>query len=471
MKKTRKLILSSLATIAVCASLIVGSTFALFTSESKTNIAVTSGKVNVVATFQNFNAYSVTEDPNGDLTVAEGLGAGKYSYKAVNADGLFDNGGAWELSTNALTLERVTPGDKVDFTLQMKNNSNVDIQYRLKINVSTEGYPLMRGLILSMDGTEYEELAYYTGAWVYDRIANHTDDMQDIAFSIWMPVTAGNEYQDLKDLSITFTVEAIQANGITDRNPTNYSKISELAAVVNGQAFDNMSDALAAAQDGDTITLFSDTSNTQLTLARDVTIDLNGKNLTGTIAAENGKTVTLTSNTNDPIALTREPNPQRPDMPAAGPAITSTGKLALENISLKSTNVTLGSSLIQMNNNDSVETTLNNGTTLEVNNQSGTGIEICRGTIVLNNGSKINASLAGTRCIYVIGWGTVNIYLNGSDVLECVNGAYGILLSSENRNTNIYVNSQADYEKYYAMTACEANQSTVHWFINGVEVA
>lgn len=36
-------------TIALCMSLMAGATFALFTSESKVNIAVTSGKVSVVA--------------------------------------------------------------------------------------------------------------------------------------------------------------------------------------------------------------------------------------------------------------------------------------------------------------------------------------------------------------------------------------------------------------------------------------
>ena len=44
MKKSAK-ILSSLTAIAMSASLVVGGTYALFTSESKVNVAVTSGKV------------------------------------------------------------------------------------------------------------------------------------------------------------------------------------------------------------------------------------------------------------------------------------------------------------------------------------------------------------------------------------------------------------------------------------------
>ena len=46
--KRKNFIVSSILTIAMCVSMIVGSTFALFTSESKVNIAVSSGKVEVI---------------------------------------------------------------------------------------------------------------------------------------------------------------------------------------------------------------------------------------------------------------------------------------------------------------------------------------------------------------------------------------------------------------------------------------
>ena len=51
MKKTlkRNIIVSAILTIMLCVSLVAGATYALFTSESKVNIAVTSGKVEVVA--------------------------------------------------------------------------------------------------------------------------------------------------------------------------------------------------------------------------------------------------------------------------------------------------------------------------------------------------------------------------------------------------------------------------------------
>lgn len=47
MSKKRNVVLTSLTTIALSASVAVGGTFALFTSESKVNIAVTSGNGNL----------------------------------------------------------------------------------------------------------------------------------------------------------------------------------------------------------------------------------------------------------------------------------------------------------------------------------------------------------------------------------------------------------------------------------------
>lgn len=60
-------LLSSFLMIALCLSAIVGSTFALFTSESTTNIAVTSGKVEVEASVQDVVLYSMGEQQSGSF--------------------------------------------------------------------------------------------------------------------------------------------------------------------------------------------------------------------------------------------------------------------------------------------------------------------------------------------------------------------------------------------------------------------
>ena len=59
----KKSIVTSILVIALCFSVIAGATFALFTSESKVNVAVTSGNVEVVATAEN-DALSSTIGQN-----------------------------------------------------------------------------------------------------------------------------------------------------------------------------------------------------------------------------------------------------------------------------------------------------------------------------------------------------------------------------------------------------------------------
>ena len=70
MKKTNKRIVSSVASIALCASLVAGGSYALFTSESEVNVAVTSGTVKVVA--------SVNEGSLKTYSMGEAQTAGKY---------------------------------------------------------------------------------------------------------------------------------------------------------------------------------------------------------------------------------------------------------------------------------------------------------------------------------------------------------------------------------------------------------
>lgn len=95
-----KTFLGAVLSIALCASLIAGATFAIFTSESKVNIAVTSGKVNVTATVDNLRLYSLD---NIDLATLTG------TEKERTAEGKFLNEGTATLSGNTLSLDKLTP--------------------------------------------------------------------------------------------------------------------------------------------------------------------------------------------------------------------------------------------------------------------------------------------------------------------------------------------------------------------------
>lgn len=210
----KKIILSSVLTIALCLSLIAGSTFALFTSSSEVNVAVTAGKVEVVATLEDMATYSM-----GESTAVLGT---------------FANGGTASLTNEKeLVLSNVTPGDKVTFNVKIANESNVAASYRIKMMAVGE---LADGLV-GKAGDNGENTVPYTTLWT-------SIDMNaefEIPVSIELPKEAGNEYQG-KSAIVVITVEAVQ------RNATNVAWIGDVY-------YESLDAAMAAAQDGDTIRL------------------------------------------------------------------------------------------------------------------------------------------------------------------------------------------------------------------------
>lgn len=85
-----KVVVTALLAIVLCVSLIAGATFALFTSESSVNVAVTSGKVDVVASIGSYQLYSpssiamdgtVEDDANAATATTFANGGGGSSYR------------------------------------------------------------------------------------------------------------------------------------------------------------------------------------------------------------------------------------------------------------------------------------------------------------------------------------------------------------------------------------------------------
>ena len=120
MKNKKLLVFSSLAA-AVAVATAAGATYALFTSESKTDIAVASGKVNLSATINNLKMYS------GEWNESTS------SYDSKEVSGTFTNGGSAVLSANQLTLSKMSPMDKVTFTIDFDNQSNININSCISI--------------------------------------------------------------------------------------------------------------------------------------------------------------------------------------------------------------------------------------------------------------------------------------------------------------------------------------------------
>lgn len=192
----KKALVSSILTIALCLSLIAGSTFALFTSTSKVNVAVTAGKVDVVATIENVALYSPTKiGENGNIVDATNA-----------ASETFANGGTAMLEGNKLTLTNITPGDKVTFDVEIKNNSNVTVQYRSIVEkIADNG--LWAGLKVTIDGEAYNGETKKS-EWA---MLNVGSEVITVPVAIELPTTAGNAYQE-KSCELAYTVEAVQGN-------------------------------------------------------------------------------------------------------------------------------------------------------------------------------------------------------------------------------------------------------------------
>ena len=185
----KKVLLTSMMSIAMLASIASGATYALFTAEDSTNIAVTAGKVAV-------DAYV---DENSLKTYSMGVEQKTY--------GTFENGGFAKFDEKSnLKLDLLTPGDKASFVVKVDNNSNVNIKYQITLAMEGELAPALASKV-TIAGKEYSLIDGQTG--YIDLAAGK--DIPDVEVEVELPVEAGNKYQE-KSANITVNVEALQGN-------------------------------------------------------------------------------------------------------------------------------------------------------------------------------------------------------------------------------------------------------------------
>lgn len=150
MKSKKGILVGAIATIALCVSIVAGATFALFTSETKTNVVVKAGTVSVTATIKDgiTATHGVWSEEDGAYIVTAGLFAGTAEL---------DNE-----KKQTLTLENIVPTDKVSFTIAVKNDSTVPIKYRT-IVACTKDDGLAGGLSVTIDEQKFTTSAI--GEW------------------------------------------------------------------------------------------------------------------------------------------------------------------------------------------------------------------------------------------------------------------------------------------------------------------
>lgn len=218
-KCQKSTLISAVLAIVMCVSLLAGSTFALFTSESKVNLAVTSGNVEVVASIENIEKSYV--DENGETV----------SGKLFGGDATFADG--------TLSLDNIVPKDTVKFHVKIANNSSVAIKYRTVVTVVEDN-----GLAssLSIDLAGYQMIGT-KAASAYAKL-DAGEQPEVLPVTITLPES---ETTQRKSCKLSVSVEAVQGNaavadGLTSTDGTTMS--TRLAdgtvwydVLANGSAF------------------------------------------------------------------------------------------------------------------------------------------------------------------------------------------------------------------------------------------
>ena len=242
MKKTKKLILGSALAIGFCTSLMVGTTYALFTSESEVNIAVTSANVSLSAKVDANSVYTKQLDTEYQAGV---LGTYCGNVKVE------ENGD--------VTFANVVTGDAIKFDIVMSNTSSIAVKYRTAWEC--DNAEMLKSLTFKVNNAV---CVAGTGLWKPLAVGEAPEKL-----------TVEIEMNDVADATVqhtctlAFRVEAVQGNGDTIGNEHEVAKADELLSALN------------KAKAGDTVTLTSSVENVTVpTLTKDVTINLGGNTLT-----------------------------------------------------------------------------------------------------------------------------------------------------------------------------------------------
>ena len=293
-KSTKRALLSSILAMVLCVAMLVGTTFAWFTDR------VTSGANQIVA---------------GNLDVE--------LYHGANLDETVN--GATDLFTNAdgsdITWE---PGVIAYENFRVVNAGSLALKYQLSTNIT--GYNTVDGKSLAdvlkvavldgeFDGDRADAQALTFDSTLSDVVkeGNLTAGAEDTYAVViyWEPSANDNDYNlnnektssdgEALYIDLGITLVAAQDTVESDSFDSDYDADAEYPIVVSNAA--ELTDAVENAQAGDVVQLSENiTVEEPLTItAPDVTIDGNGKTVTGTV--ETG-TSFISVNTSGDFAMT-----------------------------------------------------------------------------------------------------------------------------------------------------------------------
>lgn len=246
----RSVIITAILAIIMCASLAAGATFALFTSSSSVNIAVTSGNVEVTASVVDIQKSYV--DDKGKTV----------NGKLFSGDATFDEG------AHTVTLSNVLPKDTVKFKVEVVNRSNVAIKYRMVMSLVEDN-----GLFSSLDITLNDKKFYgYTSGTKY-ALLEAEQQIADIPVVISLPEGATCNNTACK---LTYKVEAVQGNASVEDFPEVPENTLAVNTTEDVRVLEKAISGENAVLDKDVvITKAPDTVESRLSIKEPTTLNLN----------------------------------------------------------------------------------------------------------------------------------------------------------------------------------------------------
>lgn len=320
-KTTRRALLMNALSLLLCASMLVGTTFAWFTN------SVTSGR----NTIQAGNLDVVLEYWDGD------------SYEEVTSTTkLFDDAALWE------------PGYTEVAYLKVSNAGSLALKYQLAVNVYNEtlgktkdgaDIKLSDHLQFKVVESDTDLADTYTRETAKNANATatklqtyssdvkalvNTGDTDYVALIIYMPETVGNEANhngvDVPSIEMGVNLFATQQTSESDSFDDQYDKDAEFSVDVKNA--DELANALKV---GGKVKLVNDiTTGTSLAIPAGVAVDLdlNGKTLTGTMHKSNGAVISNKGN------LTIKGGTVKSTAPNGGSALQNAGTANVVNSTL-----------------------------------------------------------------------------------------------------------------------------------------
>ena len=219
-----KVLLVSLLTIALCISVIAGSTFALFSASDDVNIVV--GAANLAVTAE-IDETSLNSKSLGGNFISDNAGpvqtfenGGTAFFKTVNENQ--DN------EARVLEIQKMTPGDAVTFTIKVKNDGEVAVAYTVNWTIPTttsnsEEVNLFEALDVKVESsttlggseTGTKQFVDSASGEIYHALGGNN---QETTFyvTVTFKADAGDKYQSASSEGLYFTVKTVQVSGIVD---------------------------------------------------------------------------------------------------------------------------------------------------------------------------------------------------------------------------------------------------------------